>query len=136
MDEVKDTRVLGIPVEYVLYVGIALIVGYMVWRYMDGSSGTKISVDEAVQMIRTGNLGEILDVRSEKEFEEGHHEMASNVPVDDIRIDHPNLRRLMADERILVYCRTGRRAKQAVKKLHNLGFTNVYFIEKDYTSLI
>lgn len=136
MEGIEQTRILGVPSHYIVYIGLALIVGYIVWKYMDGSSGTKVSVEEAVQMIRTGNVGELLDVRSEKEFEEGHHEMASNVPVDDIRIDHPNLKRLMADERILVYCRTGRRAKQAVNKLNTLGFTNVYYIDKDYTSLV
>ena len=89
------------------------------------SSGYRqISMDEAVKMMRDEKDYIILDVRRPDEFAEGHIPGAINVPNEEIGTaeiaELPNKSQL-----ILVYCRSGRRSKEAAAKLVKLGYTNI-----------
>lgn len=66
----------------------------------------------------------ILDVREKYEFEEGHIPGAICYAYD--KIDE-NITEILPDkgQKILVYCRSGRRSKIASQKLADLGYTNV-----------
>ena len=84
----------------------------------------QISMDEAVTMMaqETGYI--ILDVRRPDEFAAGHIPGAINVPNETIGTaeisELPDKNQL-----ILVYCRSGRRSKEASEKLVKLGYTNI-----------
>ena len=84
----------------------------------------QISMDEAVKMMRDEKNYIILDVRRPDEFAEGHIPGAINVPNEEIGTaeiaELPNKSQL-----ILVYCRSGRRSKEASEKLVMLGYTNI-----------
>ena len=89
------------------------------------SSGYRqISMDEAVKMMRDEKDYIILDVRRPDEYAEGHIPGAINVPNEEIGTveiaELPNKSQL-----ILVYCRSGRRSKEASEKLVKLGYTNI-----------
>ena len=89
------------------------------------SSGYRqISMDEAVKMMRDEKDYIILDVRRPDEFAEGHIPGAINVPNEEIGTaeiaELPD-----KSQMILVYCRSGRRSKEASEKLVKLGYTNV-----------
>ena len=83
-----------------------------------------ITVDEAVTMMaqETGYI--ILDVRRPDEYAAGHIPNAINVPNETIGTSEiaelPN-----KDQLIMVYCRSGRRSKEASEKLVKLGYTNI-----------
>lgn len=63
----------------------------------------------------------IIDVRSEAEYKSGHIESSINIPLDNIeKIKYKK------DEKIIVYCASGRRSKMAADKLISLGYKNVY----------
>ena len=83
----------------------------------------QISMDEAVKMMKDEKNYIILDVRRPDEYAEGHIPGAINVPNEDIDTSDiaelPNKSQL-----ILVYCRSGRRSKEAAAKLVKLGYTN------------
>ena len=84
----------------------------------------QISMDEAVTMMaeETGYI--ILDVRRADEFAEGHIPGAINVANESIGTDEiPELPD--KDQLIMVYCRSGRRSKEAAEKLVKLGYTNI-----------
>ena len=94
------------------------------------SGGTKphtyrqISMDEAVTMMaqETGYI--ILDVRRPDEFGAGHILNAINVANETIgTAEIPELPD--KNQLILVYCRSGRRSKEAAEKLVKLGYTNI-----------
>ncbi|GGW97805.1 rhodanese-like domain-containing protein [Alteromonas halophila] len=72
----------------------------------------------------------LLDVRSEQEYREGHIPGAINVPHD--RIDE-YLAELddYKDKPVIVYCRSGRRAKLAMKQLQAKDFNKVSHLEGD-----
>lgn len=84
----------------------------------------QISMDEAVEMMKDESGYIILDVRRPDEFAEGHIPGAINVPNETIGKDEiaelPN-----KDQVIMVYCRSGRRSKEAAEKLVKLGYTNI-----------
>ena len=84
----------------------------------------QITMDEAVNMMaqETGYI--ILDVRRPDEFAAGHIPNAINVPNETIGTDEiPELPN--KDQLIMVYCRSGRRSKEASAKLVKLGYTNI-----------
>ena len=84
----------------------------------------QITMDEAVTMMaqETGYI--ILDVRRPNEYAAGHIPNAINVPNESIGTsDIPELPN--KDQLIMVYCRSGRRSKEASEKLVKLGYTNI-----------
>ena len=95
-----------------------------------GTSGSsansyrQISMDEAVKMMKDEKNYIILDVRRPDEYAEGHIPGAINVPNEEIGTaeiaELPSKSQL-----ILVYCRSGRRSKEASEKLVKLGYTNI-----------
>ena len=92
-----------------------------------GTSGggyRQISMDEAVKMMKDEKNYIILDVRRPDEYAEGHIPGAINVPNEEIGTaeiaELPDKSQL-----ILVYCRSGRRSKEASEKLVKLGYTNI-----------
>ena len=83
-----------------------------------------ITMDEAVDMMAKENGYIILDVRRPDEFAEGHIPGAINVANETIGTDEiPELPD--KDQLIMVYCRSGRRSKEAAEKLVKLGYTNI-----------
>ncbi len=86
---------------------------------------TSISMEEAKEVFATPGDYIILDVRRADEFAEGHIPGAINVANEDIGDECPaELPDL--DQVIYVYCRSGRRSKEASSKLAALGYTNIY----------
>ena len=84
----------------------------------------QISQEDAARIIYLQRGYILLDVRTEDEYDEGHIPGAINIPNEEIGTDAiPELPDL--DQLILVYCRTGRRSKQAAEKLASLGYTQV-----------
>ena len=88
------------------------------------NSYRQISMDEAVKMMKDEKNYIILDVRRPDEFAEGHIPGAINIPNEEIGTaeiaELPDKSQL-----ILVYCRSGRRSKEASEKLVKLGYTNI-----------
>ena len=83
-----------------------------------------ITMDKAMNMMarETGYI--ILDVRRPDEFAAGHIPNAIIVPNESIStVEIPELPD--KDQFILVYCRSGRRSKEASEKLVKLGYTNI-----------
>ena len=84
----------------------------------------QISMDEAVTMMAQESGYIILDVRRADEFAAGHIPGAINVANESIGTNEiPELPD--KDQLIMVYCRSGRRSKEAAEKLVKLGYTNI-----------
>lgn len=91
-----------------------------------GSAGyEQISQDEAMKMMQEESGYLIVDVRRPDEFAESHIAGAVNVPNETIEDEMPEA---LPDreQMLLIYCRTGRRSKEASQKLADMGYTNVY----------
>ena len=87
------------------------------------SSYHKITAQVAKEMMDTQDVI-IVDVRTQEEYEDGYIENAiliTNENIDGAPSELPN-----KDAIILVYCRSGKRSKEASDKLVKLGYTNIY----------
>ena len=89
------------------------------------ASYTQITQEEAKEMMKKDDGHIIIDVRRQDEYDEGHIPGAVLIPNESITDKQPEeLPKL--DQIILVYCRSGRRSKEASQKLSDIGYTNVY----------
>jgi phage shock protein E len=68
----------------------------------------------------------LLDVREDSEWVVGYIDGASHLPLGEINKE--SIGDLPKDKPIYIYCRSGRRAGEAVMKLKSLGFRDVYNI--------
>ncbi len=84
----------------------------------------QISMSEAAEMMEIESEYIILDVRRPDEFAAGHIPNAVNVPNESIG-DTEITVLPDKDQLIFVYCRSGRRSKEASEKLVKLGYTNI-----------
>lgn len=84
----------------------------------------QVSAEEARELMAKEKGYIILDVRTEREFLDGHIPGAINIPNETIGSTEvsglPDKGQL-----ILVYCRSGNRSKQAAGKLAALGYANI-----------
>jgi phage shock protein E len=74
----------------------------------------------------------VLDVRTPAEYVDGHIPGAINIPHDELGRRVAELASAR-DSDIVVYCRTGRRAAEAIGELQKQGFKRVYHLDGDYT---
>jgi rhodanese-related sulfurtransferase len=85
----------------------------------------QISQDEAKDMMARDDGHIILDVRRQDEYDAGHIPGAILIPNESIDKERPKELPDL-DQIILVYCRSGRRSKEASEKLAKMGYTNIY----------
>lgn len=91
----------------------------------ENDSYKSISMNEAIELMSESIDYILLDVRRPDEFSSGHipgavlftNELITQVDAEKLL---PN-----KDQTILVYCRSGRRSKEASQKLFDYGYTNV-----------
>ena len=110
----------------VLSLAAALLCGCQSNKAEDGVKNTYTQIDqaEAASMMERDDGHIIVDVRRQDEYDEGHIPGAVCIPNESI----PPAPELLCDKDriILVYCRSGRRSKEAAQKLADLGYSNVY----------
>ncbi len=91
----------------------------------NADSYTQIDQETAKLMMDIDDGHVVVDVRRQDEFDEGHIPGAICIPnesiVDTQPEELPDL-----DQIILIYCRSGRRSKEAAQKLFDMGYTNVF----------
>ncbi len=91
---------------------------------MFGNKFKVISMQEAKEIFKTPGDYIILDVRRPDEFALGHIPGAINYANEDIRNEAPAV--LPDKDRLIyVYCRSGRRSKEAASKLAAMGYSNL-----------
>lgn len=124
-----ETLFFSLLILFILCVGLFM---YLVQYAYSGKN--KLSPSQAIQMLKSGELNHIVDVRSNIEWNIGHHPTAINIPVSQINED--TLRVFQKNDGILVYCNTGQRARYASEKIKSYGFENVYYIATTFHSIM
>lgn len=85
---------------------------------------TTISAEEAKKIMDSGDAYILVDVRTQEEFDEKHIDGALLIPNETIGTEPVELLP-DKDAKILVYCRSGNRSRQASEKLVALGYTQI-----------
>lgn len=78
--------------------------------------------ETAWSMISDGAV--LIDVRTEREFKQGHLESALNIPLNEVM--NSGLMQFSKDQPIVLYCRTGNRSNIAKQQLIKQGFTHTH----------
>ena len=92
---------------------------------MIASTYYQIDQETAKQMMHAEDGHIIVDVRRQDEYDAGHIPGAICIPNESISTEQPELLPDL-NQIILVYCRSGRRSKEAAQKLFDIGYKNVY----------
>ena len=108
---------------------LAGVLGILLWACVDTKDNKEaeymnITAEEAKKIMDTESDYIILDVRTEEEFAQGHIPGAMLIPDYTIR-EKAETALPDKDALILVYCRSGRRSKNAAQILAELGYSNI-----------
>jgi len=86
-----------------------------------------VSAAKAKEMIRSGKIKKVIDVRTMAEYRAGHYRGALHIPVNKI---NKKTTAELPKKGLLVYCNTGQRARFAAE-----NFKDVYYIAGHYSTL-
>ena len=111
----------------IIAVSVVLMLIFLLVGCNDGNNKNvyeQITPDEAKALMDSEEGYIILDVRTPEEFAERH--IAGAILIPDYEIGEKAESILTDKEQlILVYCRSGRRSKNAANELATLGYTNI-----------
>ncbi len=104
---------------YLLFLFIVFLVGCS-----SNSDNGLISYMSAKEKI-INNGAMLVDVRTKEEYDENHIDGATLLPLDSISDEVSNV---ISDKNteIIVYCKSGKRSREALELLTGLGYKNVY----------
>lgn len=115
---------LWLLVATVLLLSIALVACNGIDDSQKNTTYEQITPTEAKALMDSEDGYIILDVRTPEEFAAGH--IAGAILIPDYEIGEKAESILTdKDQLILVYCRSGRRSKNAASELATLGYTNI-----------
>ena len=111
-----------------LFILMLSILGFMGCTAQNGSS---IDSKEAYGLIKADSNIAILDVRTAKEFADGHVAEAVNIDVNQADFAQ-KIDQLDRSKTYIVYCRSGRRSRKAVGIMAAKGFKNLYNVSDGF----
>ena len=111
-----------------LFILMLSILGFMGCTAQNGSS---IDSKEAYGLIKADSNIAILDVRTAKEFANGHVAGAVNIDVNQTDFAQ-KIDQLDRSKTYIVYCRSGRRSRKAVGIMAAKGFKNLYNVSDGF----
>ena len=85
----------------------------------------QITQEKAKEIMQADDGHVIVDVRRQDEYDSGHIPGAILIPNESIGTEQPKELPDL-DQVILIYCRSGRRSKEASQKLADMGYTHIY----------
>ena len=95
---------------------------------------SNLSSDDFERLITEQNV-QCLDTRTPAEFSDGHIEGSINIDVQDESFAGLADDLLDPEKPVAVYCRSGRRSRNAARILHKKGFV-VYNLDKGYLNWV
>ena len=90
-----------------------------------------VSIETTRTLLNLQHPPIVIDVRTPKEFSEGHIKGAKNI---DIKADdfHAQITKLDKSKTYLIHCRSGVRSAKALHFFKKLGFTNLYHMHDGF----
>lgn len=111
--------------KIVLIILCLLLVGCGTKSNEEIKSG-KISCEQMKEIMKGDNNPQLIDVRTEEEYKEGHLDNSANIPYDIIVNGIKAYEIVKEDTPIIVYCKSGQRSAKAYQSLVDAGYTKVY----------
>jgi thioredoxin 1 len=92
---------------------------------------TALNTEEFQQKLKTTKIGQLVDVRTPGEYEQGHLEKAQNIDYKSPAFQE-QIKTLDKSKPVFVYCLGGVRSAAAAEILHQHGFKDVYDMKGGY----
>lgn len=113
--------------KQLVLLALVIVAGVFILRMYAGTQSSAyqtLTAEQAKARLDSGDALVLLDVRTRDEYAGGHIPNAVCLPNEEISGD---VSVLLPDKdaEILVYCRSGRRSKEAAGKLAKLGYTKI-----------
>jgi len=114
--------------KYYLYLYSVLSLAFFSCNQMKSQEGLTNLGPEQFQAYITNDSTQIIDVRTPKEFLEGHINHALNI--DYYSEDFSTtIGKLDTQKPVYIYCRSGKRSSNSVTLFQKAGFTQIYNLE-------
>ena len=110
--------------------GVALV---MMTACSNGKGYTSVSVDEFAKVI-ADNQVQLIDTRTEAEFNEGHIPGAINIDVNEFDFESKVDQKIDKTRPVALYCRGGRRSKIAAERIVALGYDDITELNTGFIS--
>lgn len=110
--------------------GVALV---MMTACSNGKGYTSVSVDEFAKVI-ADNQVQLIDTRTEAEFNEGHIPGAINIDVNESDFEAKVGQKVDKTRPVALYCRGGRRSKIAAERIVALGYDDITELNTGFIS--
>ena len=124
-----------------LIILLITIISIVIWIYYYTSkyktSVIQVSPDIALSKIKNNEYDFIIDVRTEDEWNEAHlpFENVINIPIGNLVSELPKKIK-NTESNILFVCKRGIRAEAANVIANKLGYKNIEFLDREYSSLL
>lgn len=107
---------------------------------MNTFSGANAQQDNKIKILTASdfkqaienNEVQLVDVRTDKEFDDGAIEDALNIDFFQQEIFNNEFSKLDKELPVYLYCRSGNRSQQAANKLKAMGFKEIYDLQGGY----
>lgn len=107
--------------DYIYYLGIAILLGIFVQRFVPAKGVKQISTSELKGMLKDKNK-HFIDVRTPAEYSGNHIREFKNIPLHEIGKKADTLSK---DKEVVLICQSGMRSQNAAKALKRKGFTKI-----------
>lgn len=107
--------------------GVVLSI-YSFSKYYTLSGVGALDSDQVAKYIKDDRIKYIIDVRSQIEWNMGHHKDAIHIPATEFRKDNPKFKNIIRSAGILLYCNTGQRSRYSAELMRSYGFKHVYYL--------
>lgn len=99
----------------------------------DAGGVKHVDAKEAAKLLKDDPKVVVLDIRTKKEFEQGHIKDAKNIDFwgDDFEAD---IKKLPADKTYLVHCASGGRSTKSLEVFKKLGFKSIVHLDGGFNA--
>ncbi len=116
---------------YRLFCGLALLLALTACNEPGPSAANPTTIrevkpDQAVPLVNAGAV--LIDVRSDREWQDGHLWAARHLPIDALEQNKVELD-LTRNTPILLHCKSGGRAGRAARMLEQQGFSDITVVK-------
>jgi rhodanese-related sulfurtransferase len=105
-----------------LYAILGLLIALYARRYFAVRSITQYTPDEVDEKMKTDRATFLVDVRTDKEWQQNHIKGAHHIPLHELSRRYTELEKHKSRE-IILYCQSGNRSLTAALRLKRLGVT-------------
>lgn len=110
----------------IAFILLVLLVGY---NFIGKANINNISASELAEKLQKENGSNevvFIDVREPSEYQSGHIEGMTNIPLSTLKTDYHQIPK---DSEVVLICRSGNRSMQAAKLLNELGYENIVNVD-------